>query len=78
MSRPAARPKLVQERPQFVLGTSYYHEMATALEATQGQMDRFFGQLPHKCHFEDVASVGDWLQICPEIDSRVALDQRSC
>ena len=31
----------------------------TALEATQGQMDGFFGQLPNKCHLEEVASVGD-------------------
>ena len=31
----------------------------TALKATQGQMDGFFGQLPFKCHLEEVASVGD-------------------
>ena len=31
----------------------------TALEATQGQMDGFFSQLPYKCHLEEVASVGD-------------------
>ena len=29
----------------------------TAMEATQGQMDDFFSQLPG--HFEEVASVGD-------------------
>ena len=29
-----------------------------ALQATQGQMDGFFGQLPYKCHLEEVASVG--------------------
>ena len=31
----------------------------TDLEATQGQMDGFFSQLPYKCHLEEVASVGD-------------------
>jgi len=30
-----------------------------ALEATQGQMDGLFGQLPFKYHLEEVASVGD-------------------
>jgi len=30
----------------------------TALEATQGQMDDFFSQLPYKCYLEEVASVG--------------------
>jgi len=30
-----------------------------ALEATQGQMDSFFSQLPYKCYLEEVASVGD-------------------
>jgi len=29
------------------------------LEATQGQMDGFFSQLPYKCYLEEVASVGD-------------------
>ena len=28
-----------------------------ALEATQGQIDGFFSQLPYKCHLEEVASV---------------------
>jgi len=31
----------------------------TALEATQGQNDSFFSQLPYKCYLEEVASVGD-------------------
>ena len=31
----------------------------TALEATQGQIDCFFSQLPYKCHQNRVASVGD-------------------
>jgi hypothetical protein len=30
-----------------------------ALEATQGQIDVFFGQLPCKCYQNRVASVGD-------------------
>ena len=30
-----------------------------ALEATQGQMDSSFSQLPSKCHLEQMASVGD-------------------
>ena len=30
-----------------------------ALEATQGQMDGSFSELPYKCHLEKVASVGD-------------------
>ena len=42
-----------------------------ALEAAQGQMDGFFCQLPYACHFEEVASVGDCLEICPQLDSRV-------
>jgi len=29
-----------------------------ALEATQGQMDGFFSQLPYKCHQNRVAYVG--------------------
>jgi len=31
----------------------------SALEATQGQMDGFFSELPFKCYLEEVASVGD-------------------
>jgi len=29
------------------------------LEATQGQVDGFSGQVPYKCHLNRVASVGD-------------------
>jgi hypothetical protein len=43
----------------------------TALEATQGQIDGFFGQLPYKHHFFEVASVRDGLLIRPQLDSRV-------
>jgi len=31
----------------------------TTLEATQGQFDGFFSQLPYKCHQNRVASAGD-------------------
>ena len=31
----------------------------SALEATQGQIDGFFSQVPCKFHLEEVASVGD-------------------
>ena len=43
----------------------------TALETTNGQMDGFFSQLSYKCHQNRVASVGDWLKICPWVASRV-------
>ena len=33
--------------------------VGTALEATQGQMDGFFSQLPYRCHQNRVASVGN-------------------
>jgi len=36
-------------------------------------MEGFFSQLPYKCHLEEVASVGDRLEIFPQLDSRVAL-----
>ena len=42
------------------------------LEATQGQNDSLFSQLPYKCYLEEVASVGDWLKICPWVTSRAA------
>ena len=42
-----------------------------ALEATQGQNDSFFSQLPYKCYLEEVASVRDWLKIRPWVTSRV-------
>ena len=47
----------------------------STLEATQGQNDSFFSQLPYKCHQNRVASVGDWLEICPWVASRV---ERGC
>jgi len=34
-------------------------ETQPALEATQGQIDGFFSQLPYKCHQNRVTSVGD-------------------
>ena len=51
----------------------------TALEAAQGRMDGFFGQLQYKCHIKEVASVGNWPEISPQLNSRVALkDLRAC
>ena len=43
----------------------------TAPEATQGQMDSFFSQLPYKCYLEEVASVGDGLKVFSQLDFRV-------
>jgi len=43
-----------------------------ALKATQGQMGGFLSQLPYKCHLEEVVSVEDCLEICPQLDSWVA------
>ena len=40
-------------------------------EATQGQIDDLFSQLPYKCHQNRVASVGDCLKICPWVTSGV-------
>jgi hypothetical protein len=31
----------------------------STLEATQGEIDGSFSQLPYKCYLEEVASVGD-------------------
>ena len=45
-------------------------------ETTQGQMDGFFSQLQYKYHLEGVASVGDRLEICPQLDSRVVSGSR--
>ena len=33
-----------------------FERSKSALEATQGQMDGFFNQLPYKCHLEEVVS----------------------
>ena len=35
---------------------TFPHACGSALEATQGQIDSFFGQLPYNCHLEEVAS----------------------
>ena len=51
--------------------TNTYKGNPTALEATWGQIDGFLSQHPYKCHLEEVASVGEWLKICPQLDSRV-------
>jgi len=48
------------------------------LETTQGQIDGFFSQLPFKCYLPEVASVGDWLEICPKVASRVVAEVMGC
>ena len=40
-------------------------------------MDGFLSRILYKCHLEEVASVGDWLKICPQFDSRVAYPRPS-
>ena len=45
---------------------------SSTLESNQGQNDGLFSQLPYKYHQNRVASVGDWLKICPWVTSRVA------
>ena len=41
-------------------------KISTILEAAKGKIDGFFGQLPHKCHQNRVASVGiDFLSSAP-------------
>ena len=35
----------------------------------------FFCQLPFKCYLTEVASLGDWLEICPWVASRVVNKQ---
>ena len=49
----------------------YHHFTHTTLEAIQGQIAGFFGQVPYKCHQNRVASVGDGLKICSWVTSRV-------
>ena len=44
----------------------------SALEATQGQMDGFSSQLVYQYHLEEVASVGNALEICPQLICRLA------
>ena len=48
------------------------------LETTPRHIGVFFSQLLFKCYLPEVASVGDWLRICPWIASRVegGTDQR--
>ena len=40
-------------------------------------MDGFFSQLPYKYHLEKVAFAGDYLKICPQLDSRVTIEPKS-
>jgi hypothetical protein len=43
----------------------------STLETTQGQIDGFFSRLQFKFYLAEVASVGNWLKICPWVASRV-------
>ena len=56
-----------------VKSPEHHSSCPSVMQVTQWQMDGFFGQFPYKCHLEEVASVGDGLKICPELDSRMAL-----
>ena len=44
---------------------------SSTLEATQGQIDGLFSQLPYKYHQNRVASVGDRRKIRPQVASMV-------
>jgi len=48
---------------EFIRNGKLALSQSSALEATQGQNDSFFSQLPYKCYLEEVAfevaSVGD-------------------
>jgi len=48
-------------------------DKVTALMTTQGQIDGFFSQLSFGCYLPEVASVGDWLNICPWVASRASI-----
>ena len=69
-SLPLPLPASLSLSLSFSLSTGY--EAASTLEATQRQIDGFFGQLPNTCHQNRVAYVGDRLQISPWVTSRVA------
>ena len=62
----------------IVLGFAPCRGDLTALEATQGQDDSSFSQHPYKCYLEEVASVGNWLKICPRVTSRVVRNRSDC
>jgi len=49
-------PRLTQVTVDHKMHNEKTH---AALEATQGQNDSFFNQLPYKCYLEEAASVGD-------------------
>ena len=63
--------QFVTRKVMFLIDVAGKFRLGTVLEATQGQMGGFFSQLPYKCHLEEVASVGDGLEICPWVTSRV-------
>ena len=55
----------------YIPGRIRVQRSFATLEVTQGQIDGFFSQLPSKCYLTVVASVGDWLEICPWVASRM-------
>ena len=56
---PSAKPTDFEEPAEQARMRNIRSRKGAALEATQGQIDGFFSQLPNKCHLEEVASVGD-------------------
>ena len=52
--------------------------LRATLEATRGKIVGFFGQLPYKCHQNRVASVGDCVEICPWVTSKVVVGNAAC
>jgi hypothetical protein len=56
---PGVQPDVARKRKAGDLVVEGEQEANVGLEATQGQMDGFFSQLPYECHLEEVASVGD-------------------
>jgi hypothetical protein len=58
-------------RPHSFLLSGKVPSPVSTLEATQGQIGGLFSQLPHRCHQNRVASVGNQLKICPWVIFRV-------
>ena len=62
---------MVREAAVGVIANVALKGPSSTLEATQGQIDGLFRQLRYKCHQNREASVGDSLEICPWVTSRV-------
>ena len=59
---------MISLEPSGVTWSASLQLSGSALEATQGQMNGFLSQIPYKCRLEEVASMGDYLKICPQLD----------